>query len=49
MVGNVDGVASVVLVVRKVGKTLTGWLHSAALVVEDEEPGEQAPQRLFLR
>ena len=49
MVGNVDGVASVVLVVRKVGRTLTGWMHLVALVVEDEAPDGQAQQRLFLR
>ena len=49
MVGNVDGVASVVLVVRKVGRTLTGWMHLVALVVEDEEPDGQAQQLLFLR
>ena len=49
MVGNVDGVASVVLVVRKVGRTLTGKLHLVALMVEDDEPDGQAQQRLFLR
>ena len=49
MVENVDGVASVVLVVREVGRTLTGWMHLVALVVVDDEPGGQAQQRLFLR
>ena len=49
MVGNVDGVASVVLVVREVGRTLTDWMHLVALVVVDEAPDGQAQQRLFLR
>ena len=49
MVGNVDGVASVVLVVRAVGLTLTRSLHLVALVVVDEAPEGQAQQRLFLR
>ena len=49
MVGNVDGVASVVLVVRAVGLTLTGSLHLVALVVVDEAPEGQAQQRLFFR
>ena len=49
MVGNVDGVASVVVVVRAVGLTLTGSLHLVALVMVDEEPEGQAQQRLFFR
>ena len=49
MVGNVDEVASVVLVVRVVGLTLTGSLHLIALVVLDEAPEGQAQQRLFFR
>ena len=42
MVGNLNGVASVVLVVREVGRTLTGWVHVVAMVVEDDEPDGQA-------
>ena len=44
-----DEVASVVLVVRAVGLTLTGSLHLVALVMVDEEPEGQAQQRLFFR
>ena len=49
MVGNVDGVASVVVVVRAVGLMVTGSLHSVALVMVDEAPEGQAQQRLFFR
>ena len=44
-----DEVASVVLMTRVVGLTLTGSLHLVALVVVDEEPDGQAQQRLFFR